>query len=208
MTKRVCIYSRVSKESGDYQRQVNELTEYAHEKGYEIVDVISEKISGGVKNEERPGLVSMMNLVRQQKVDKVLVWEASRISRVSLEAAKIISELNEYKVSLFIKNYNLETLDEKGNIDPMAKFMLAILNEFSENERLNIKMRLKSGYDKHRSQGGIVGRKSGTSESQEKFLEKHNDAIKLLKKGISIRNVSQLTGKSTKTIQKIRNAIG
>jgi DNA invertase Pin-like site-specific DNA recombinase len=147
----------------------------------------------------------MMKLVREKKIDKVLVWEASRISRVSLEAAKIIAELNENKVSLYIKNYNLETLDKHGNIDPMAKFMLAILNEFSENERLNIKMRLKSGYDRHRSQGGIVGRRSGTSENRVKFLEKHLDAVKLLKKGISIRNVARLTGKSTKTVQKIRN---
>jgi len=207
MKKRVCIYTRVSKQTGDYQRQIDELSKYANEKDYHIVDVISEKISGGVKNEERPGLTKMMNLVREKKIDKVLVWEASRISRVSFEAAKIIQELNENNISLYIKNFNLETLDENGNVDPMANFMLAILNEFSSAERNSIKLRLQSGYNRYRSQNGKVGRNLGSSESKTGFLEKHSDAVKLLKKGISIRNVAQLTMKSTKTIQKVKNCI-
>lgn len=207
MRTRVCIYTRVSKQTGDYNRQIEELSRYSNERGYYIVDIISEKISGGVKNEERPGLTKMMNLVRKKQIDKILVWEASRISRVSFEAAKVINELNENNVSLYIKNYNLETLDENGNVDPMAKFMLVILNEFSENERLNIKMRLRSGYENHRAQNGIVGRKPGSSETKNEFLEKHSDAVKLLKKGISIRNIAQLTGKSTRTVQKIKNLL-
>jgi DNA invertase Pin-like site-specific DNA recombinase len=161
-----------------------------------------------VKNEERPGLEKMMNLVRQDKIDKILIWEASRISRIGFQAARIINELNEYGVSLFIKTYNLETLDENGEVNALAQFMLTILNEFSSVERNAIKLRLQSGYNRYRENNGIVGRKSGSKESIDNFLEKHGDAVKLLKKGISIRNVAQLTGKSTKTIQKVKNHFG
>ena len=205
MKKRVCIMARVSKQTGDYQRQIDELVQYANEKDYEVVEIIKEKISGGVKNEDRPDIKRMKELVMEKAIKKVLIWEPSRLSRRSVEAAKLLEFLIDNNVSLYIKNYNIETLDEKGNIVPIAKFMIGILNEFSENERLNIKMRLQSGYHKHRSQGGIVGRKQGTSESIDKFLEKHSDAVKLIKKGISIRNVAQITGKSTKTIQKVKN---
>lgn len=205
MKKRVCIMARVSKQSGDYQRQVDELVQYANDKEYEIVEIITEKISGGVKNEDRPDVKRMLELVKQRKIDKVLIWEASRLSRKSLEAAKILEELNENSVSLYIKNYNLETLDENGEVDPMARFLLAILNEFSETERLAIKSRLSSGYKRFRDNDGVVGRKPGSNESIKQFLEKHSDAVKFLKKGISVRNVAQLTGKSTKTIQKVKN---
>ncbi len=207
MKTRVCIYTRVSKETGDYQRQIDELNNYALEKDYDIIEIIGEKISGGVKNEERPGLTKMMELVTQNKVDKILVWEASRISRVGFQAARIINELNEHGVSLYIKTYNLETLDENGEVNALAQFMLSLLNEFSSVERMAIKSRLSSGYERFRANNGVVGRKPNSFESTNTFLEKHSDAVKLLKKGISIRNVAQLTGRSTKTIQKIKKLL-
>jgi beta-xylosidase len=49
MNKKVAIYTRVSKESGDFQRQVDELSLFANQQGYDVVEVISEKISGGKK---------------------------------------------------------------------------------------------------------------------------------------------------------------
>lgn len=207
MTKRVAIYTRVSKESGDLQRQIEELTNYAKKQGYIIIDTFSEKISGGVKNVERDALQKLMELVKGKSIDQILIWELSRIGRNSFEVAKIINELNENKVSLYVKNYNLETLNADGSINPMAKFMVSILSEFAENERLNIKMRLESGYNQFRSQGGVVGRKIGSNEDKSDFLLKHNDVAKLLKKGMSIRNVAQLTKKSTKTIQKVKNLL-
>lgn len=207
MIKKVAIYTRVSKESGDLQRQIDELTNYAKNQGYIIIDTISEKISGGLKNVDRNGLQKLMELVKAKSIDKILIWELSRIGRNSFEVAKIINELNENKVSLYVKNYNLETLNADGSINPMAKFMVSILSEFAENERLNIKMRLESGYNQFRNQGGVVGRKPGSNEDKSDFLTKHNDVSKLLKKGMSIRNVAQLTKKSTKTIQKVKNLL-
>lgn len=55
--------------------------------------------------------------------------------------------------------------------------------------------------------GGVVGRKIGSNEDKSDFLSKHNDVAKLLKKVMSIRNVAQLTKKSTKTIQKVKNLL-
>jgi DNA invertase Pin-like site-specific DNA recombinase len=207
MKKKVVIYTRVSKLIQDYERQINELLEYANKRGYKVVKVISEKISGGKRNDERKGIIELMGLIEGGKIDKVLVWELSRLGRNSFEVHKIINTLNEKKVSLYVKNYDLETLDAKGEIKPMAKFMIMILSEFAENERLNIKQRLQSGYKQYRDGGGKVGRKTGAKENQEQFLEKHKDIQKLLKKEMSIRNVATLTGKSTKTVQKVKKFI-
>jgi len=207
MKTKVAIYTRVSKDTGDFQRQVDELTQYATQHNYDVVEVISEKISGGKRNDERVGIIKLMDLINNKRIDKVLIWELSRLGRDSFQVAKIIHELNESKISLYVKNYNLETLDEKGNINPMAKFMIAILSEFAENERLNITQRLQSGYKKYRNEGGKVGRKVGSSETDKDFLIKHNDVVKLLNKNYSIRNVAEITKRSTKTIQKVKHLI-
>lgn len=207
MKTRVIIFTRVSKETGDYQRQIDELLAYSNQHGFDVIKIISEKISGAKKNDERQGIQELYELIRTEKVDKVLVWELSRLGRSPYEVATVINELSERKISLFLYNYNLETLDNDGNVNPMVRFLVSIMAEFAGMERDNIKMRLASGYAKYRSSGGKVGRKPGSKLSNESLISKHIDISKHLKKGISIRNVAKLTGKSTKTIQKIKHLI-
>jgi len=207
MKTRVIIFTRVSTTIQDYKRQINELFEYSNRRGYDTVKVISEKISGGKKNDERKGIQELLDLVRTQKIDKILVWELSRLGRDSFQVAKVINELNELKISLYIHNYSLETLNSGGEVNPMAKFMIAILSEFASMERDSIKMRLASGYKNFRNDGGRVGRKNGYKVGKDELLSKHQDVLKHLKKGISIRNISKLTGKSTKTVQKVKHLV-
>jgi hypothetical protein len=50
-----------------------------------------------------------------------------------------------------------------------------------------------------------VGRKSGSIETEEETIQKHTDVLKLLKKKLSIRQISGLTNKSTNTILKVKS---
>jgi len=202
----VIIFTRVSKQSGDYQRQINELEEYSKNRNYNVIEIISEKVSGGKRNEEREGIVRLLEIIESGvSIDKLLTWELSRIGRNSFEVAKVINILHQHKISLYIHNYNLETLDNNGDVNPVAKLIIMVLSELAEMERSNIQQRLQSGYKNHIKNGGRVGRKKNSVESLEHVLEKHNDILKLRKKGISIRNISKITNKSTKTIQKVVN---
>lgn len=202
----VIIYTRVSKLTGDYQRQINELQEYSKNRNYNVVEVISEKISGGKKNEEREGITRLLEIINSDvPIDKVLCWELSRIGRNSFEVAKVINTLHQHKISLYIHNYNLETLDNNGEVNPVAKLIIMVLSELAEMERTNIQQRLQSGYLNHRKNGGRVGRIKNSTETPDQIFEKHSDIVKLKKKGISIRNISKITNKSTKTVQKVVN---
>ena len=49
---RAVIYARVSTNTQDYERQLDELRSYAARMGYEVVREFSEKISGAKKVEE------------------------------------------------------------------------------------------------------------------------------------------------------------
>jgi len=194
---------RVSTVSQDYERQITELSAYAVSQKIEIVKIFANKISGAKKNEDRPEIVEMIQYIKENCIDKVLVLEISRLGRNTLEALKVIELLNENKICLYVKNYGIETLDEKGNINPMAQFLCTILLEVARMERTTIKQRMESGYQNFRNKGGKVGRKEGYRKTDEKLKQEYVEEMKLLKKGISLRNVSKITGKSVNTLRKV-----
>ena len=174
---------------------------------YEVVSTFEEKISGGKTNEERPELMKMINFIKKNQIDKVLCWELSRIGRNTIEVLKTIQLLNENCISLYIKNHNIETLNDKCEINPMSQFLIQILTSVSEMEKTQIRQRIKSGYESYRKNGGKVGRKEGFKKDNETLLAEHKDVVKLLKQGYSVRKTMKLTDKSSGTIQKIKKLI-
>lgn len=201
--EKVCILARVSTQIQDYERQINELTAYVHTHNMQVVKVFANKVSGAKKNDERPEIQELISFVKTEKVDKVLVLEISRLGRDTLEALKVIQLLNDNKICLFVKNYNIETLNSQGNINPMAQFLLTILLEVSRMERTTIKQRMESGYINHRASGGRVGRKEGYRKSSDNMKEQYLEEIKLLRKGYSLRNVQKITSTSINTLRKL-----
>jgi len=149
----------------------------------------------------------MITFIKENKVDKVLCWEMSRLGRNTLEVLKTIELLNENKISLYIKNYNLETLNENGEKNPLSTLMVQILSSISEMEKSQIKLRMKSGYDNFRKNSGKVGRKEGYRKSDEEILEEYPDVVKCLKKGRSIREIMKLTNRSNGSVMKVRKII-
>lgn len=204
---KVVIYSRVSTSIQDYKRQTEELLSYSKKMNYDVVSIFEEKVSGFKKNEERPELLNMISFIKENKIDKVLCWELSRLGRNTIEVLKTIELLNDNCISLYIKNHNIETLNEDGKINPMSQFMIQILTSISEMERTTIRQRIKSGYDSYINNGGKVGRKEGFKKDNSIFLNENKEIIKLLKQNYSVRNIMKITSKSSGTIQKVRNLL-
>lgn len=201
------IYSRVSSEGNrqDNDRQTNELIEYANKMGYKLVEVYEEKVSGYKKNEDRPIFSRMLEEIEKGAIDKVLVWELSRIGRSVIQSLQNIQLLTDKKVSIYIKNFNLETLNDDKTPNSLSMFMVQILFSVANMEAQLTKSRMVSGYRNHIKNGGKVGRKSGSIETEEETIKKHSDVLKLLKKKLSIRQISGLTNKSTNTVLKVKS---
>ncbi|MCL2289209.1 MAG: recombinase family protein [Bacteroidetes bacterium] len=203
------IYARVSSTNGtqDYQRQINDLTTYAVGNGITIEAVFAEQISGTKKNQDRAELMKMINFVNTNKIDKVLVTELSRLGRDTLQVLQAIEILNQNKISVYIQNYNIETLTAEKEINPMSQFLITILAEVARMERKTIRERVASGYDNFRNSGGVVGRKVGYRKSDQDFKNQYIEEMKLLRKGYSLRNVYKITGTSLNTLQKIKKLV-
>lgn len=197
------IYARVSTAGQDYDRQLAELKQYADRMGYDVVKTFSEKISGTKKLEERQAMTELLNYVEVNKVDKVLIYECSRLSRRAVDFLSIIEIFNEKKISLYIHQNGLETLLPNGEINPIATLVLGILAQFNSMERSLIRSRMESGYNNYRNNGGVVGRKTGYRKTSEQMKEEYAEEIKLLKKGYSLRNISKITHTSVNTLRKL-----
>lgn len=204
---RVVILARVSTDKQEYDRQVVQITDYCSKMGWQVGKVFANKVSGTKKNEDRPEIMEMLQYIEQNNIDKVCVLEISRLGRNTLEALKIIELLNERKVCLFIKNYNLETLDKDGKVNPITSLITTILLEVAQMERHTIIDRMSSGRDQYiakcRKEGIKMGRPSTYRKSDDTMREQYKKEISLLKQGMSLRNISIITGTSIMTIRKL-----
>ena len=203
--KKVVIYTRVSTQGQEYERQLAELRDYAARMNYEVVEEFSEKVSGAKKVEEREALMSLLRYVEAHKVDKVLIYECSRLSRRAIDFLTVIEHLSSLKVSVYILQNGLETLMEDGSVNPIASLVLGIIGQFNSLERSLIRSRMASGYKHYREVlNGTVGRKKGYRKSDEQMKEQYSKEIQLLKKGISLRNIQAITSTSVNTLRKLK----
>ena len=200
--KKVVIFARVSTNIQDYDRQLNELTALAQRNAWSVEATFFEKVSGAKKNTERKELSRMVNYVQAHNINKVAVTELSRLGRDTLQVLEVIELFNRLGISLYIQNYNIETLTESGEVNPMSQFLVTILAEVARMERKQIRERVESGYKNYRANGGKVGRKEGYKKSDEAMREQYAEEIRLLRKGISLLNISKITGTSVNTIRK------
>ena len=202
--KKVVIYTRVSTQGQEYERQLAELRDYAARMNYEVVEEFSEKVSGAKRVEEREALMSLLRYVEANKVDKVLIYECSRLSRRAIDFLTVIEHLSSLKVSVYILQNGLETLMEDGSVNPIASLVLGIIGQFNSMERSLIRSRMESGYKHYRQQGGQVGRKVGYKKSDDDMRQQYSKEIQLLKKGISLRNIQAITNTSINTLRKLK----
>lgn len=202
---KVVIYARVSTAIQEYDRQIDELKDYANRMNYVVVKEFSEKISGAKKVAEREQLSELLNYVEAHHIDKVLIYECSRLSRRIVDFLQVIEQLTEKGISLFILQNGLETLQADGKPNPIAQLVLGMIAQFNSMERGLIRSRMESGYNHFRDKGGKVGRKRGYKKTTEDIKEEYAEEIRLLKKGISLRNVSKITNTSVNTLRKVRD---
>ena len=96
MLKKAFVYIRVSKDEGDYERQVKDIKSFMENNGYERTDVKEEDITGTKKN--RPFIQQLIPYFKQHPdIKYLIVQELSRLGR-TYEVPPLIEELNKIGV--------------------------------------------------------------------------------------------------------------
>ena len=215
--KKAVIYARVSS-IGDRQNtdsQVKDMADYAAYKGYEVLGIYTEHISGAKKNGERPVLreaierckVEVQNQIPDSSMRSCVIFlvsELSRLGRNAFEVLETVKELADSGINLYMQKEQMTLLGDDGKPSIFAPIILATLSTCAQLERDNISFRLNSGRNQYVEKGGKLGRPTGSTKSLDKKREEYREVINLLNKGYAIRDVAKLTGKGISTVQRVK----
>ncbi len=157
---------------------------------YEILDFFEDSgISGKIPAINRPAFREMLNLVRTDRVDSVIVYELSRVGRTFWETLDAIKSIEEYSplISCSPKELFLQTTDQS-----VRKLMIGILTWVAEREREMLIQRTKDGMVRAKMTGKNIGR-------PKKTLDK-DTLIKLLSQNIPRNKIAKNLGVSKATL--------
>jgi DNA invertase Pin-like site-specific DNA recombinase len=148
--KPVAIYLRVSSLDQHPETQRCDLVEMARQRGYEIVQEYTDKISG-IKA-QRPGLGQLMYDTRRGRFDILLVWACDRIARSTRHLLEVLDEMNRLGIEFVSFRENIDT---EG---PLGRAIVVIIGAIAELERNLIVERVRAGMRRARIEGRHIGR--------------------------------------------------
>jgi DNA invertase Pin-like site-specific DNA recombinase len=148
--KRVVLYLRVSTLDQHPETQVLDLRQMATQRGYEIVQEYTDRISGA--KAKRPGLEQLLADARRGQFEVVMVWAFDRLARSVRHFLEVLDELN---------HLNIEFVSFRENVDtggPLGRAMIVIIGAIAELERNLIVERVRAGMRRARLEGRAIGR--------------------------------------------------
>jgi len=148
--KPAALYLRVSTLDQHPESQLHDLRGLAAQRGFEIVEEYTDKISG-VKA-RRPGLDQLMSDARRGKFEVVLVWAFDRLARSVKHLLEVLDELNHLQIEFISFRENIDT----GG--PLGRAMITIIGAIAELERNLIIERVRAGMRRARLEGQRIGR--------------------------------------------------
>lgn len=201
--ERAAILVRVSTARQETDRQINELRAAAGEKGWRVVSVEEEVISGASEKEARVKLDKILGLARSGAITKVMVHEISRLSRRNSVVHWFVEEISKVGVSLYWHSQRIETLLPGGKANPAAMLMLALLAEMARSERETLVERIRSGMEEARRQGKHVGRPEGSKLTDEQLMAKYPKVVARIRDGLTRRDCAAACGVSPSLVGRV-----
>lgn len=198
-------YSRTSTVLQNSARQIE--TFKSHE-GFDPSRLFVERIQGNIPFMERPEAVKLFDeLTNQSEPCTVVVDSIDRLGRNLIDILHTIDLFTKNKINLKSIKEGFTTLLDNGDVNPMAQLVISCMGSIAEMNRNQIKMRALEGIKVAQALGKYQGRKVGAIQSDEKLLQRHQSIVKKLQKGISIRDISEITGASSATICKVKKVM-
>jgi DNA invertase Pin-like site-specific DNA recombinase len=152
-SRTVAIYSRVSTDSQTTENQERELREIATRMGWSIAKVYrDEGVSGAKSRAERPAFNALWKDATRRRFDMVMAWSVDRLGRSLQDLVAFLSELHALGIDLYLHQQGVDTTT------PAGKALFQMMGVFAEFERAMIRERVKSGLERAKAQGKILGR--------------------------------------------------
>ena len=197
-------YSRVSTVGQNASRQAETFRSFPN---FSSENLYVDKVQGNVPFLERPEASKLFDTVTSSGGDSTIVVDSiSRLGRDLLNILQTIELFNKNGINLKSVKEGFETLIN-GKVNPVARIIVATMGSIAEMERNRIKERAAEGIQIAKAQGKYKGRKVGSTQSDDRLLERHPVIVKKLKKGLTVREIASIVECSTTTIVKVRKVL-
>ncbi len=183
------VYCRVSTEketqSSSLERQEEELVHYAHQQGYDVKGVFTDKHSG--YDVEREGLLEMLDFIKEQEIQALFVQDETRLGRGNARMA-VLHLLQKTETDVFsMRDAGPVQLNE---MDTMLLEILAIVEEYQRkihNAKIRRGMRraVENGY---RPAENLSNR--GNPNGQERKEVPVEEIVRLRNRGFTFEEIA------------------
>ena len=196
------LYSRVSTLGQNPERQLTKSKEYDY--------VLTDYCSGSIPLFERPQGSQIKKMIDEGKKLEIHIGSIDRLGRDLLSTIQVWDEMTKKGIKVVCKNPNITNLKEEGTIDKFSELMMSILSTMSSFEKTLIRERQMEGIRIRKEKGLYSGRRIGTRESIDVFLnkKKNRTIIDYLNRGTySYDEIGKIVGCSTTTITKVKKVL-
>lgn len=135
------IYARVSTEMQEEGRslefQIRKCEDFCKYNNYTVKEVIQDVESGG--NDNREGFLKLQKEIKKKSFDVLVVYESSRISRITLTMLNFVLELQKSDIKFISISQS-----EINTTTPSGMLFFQIFAVLADYERKQISMRVKS----------------------------------------------------------------
>lgn len=165
-----------------------------------------DRVSGSIPFFDRVKGQELKKMVEDGKVRELVVEEFSRLGRNTGDVINTLDWLDLNKVNVYVRNIGLYSRPN-GEKNPIWKMISSVMSSLYEMELDNIRERTKIGRLMYIQKGGILGRKTGTGETEFNFINKPKSqkVLEYLKKEYTIREICKICDSSIGTTMKVKN---
>lgn len=163
-------------------------------------------VSGKVPFKEREKGRVLVELIGKGEVDTIVVEELSRLGRNTVDVLTTLQWLEEMGVNVVVRGMGNLQSHVDGKKNPIWNLITSVMSSLYELEREQIKERTEMGRKMYVINGGKLGRRTGSNENIQSFLQKPKvkQIQSLLEKGKSVRDICGRLEVSPTTVVKVK----
>ncbi len=147
-------YVRCSSDLQDTQHQIESIQNYCKRNNIELHEIIKDEGISAFKKDisARDGILKILQLAKEGKIEQLIVFETSRLSRGFYEGQNLLNDLTKYGIKV-------HSVTDNGiiNADELSELMNAFKFWMNNRESKNISMRTKSALQMLKNQGLYYG---------------------------------------------------
>ena len=178
------------------------------EDGYDLT-LFDKGVSGKVPFKEREKGRVLVELIEKGEVETIVVEELSRLGRNTVDVLTTLQWLEEKRVNVVVRGMGNLQSHVDGKKNPIWNLITSVMSSLYELEREQIKERTEMGRKMYVINGGKLGRRTGSNENIQSFLQKPKvkQIQSLLEKGKSVRDICGRLEVSTTTVIKVKKSL-